>query len=85
MRTITMFLLLLSSCGRSECEDYATVWCEKYSLCVQPGSGGPECERVLLKDLRASHRTEEQCREARIGTVNISCSDLRTLIAKNLR
>jgi len=67
-------LLLLSACGRSECDDYATLVCQKLKLCVDQRLDENYCKAELHKTMDASRATEAQCREVRVKISTMSCA-----------
>lgn len=71
-------MLLLSACGRSECQDYTTVFCTKAIGCdVPPGAATypqAECESGLKRTLEAQRTTEAECKKAREKIVSMTCT-----------
>jgi hypothetical protein len=73
--------LVLVACGRSECQDYTTVSCGKYALCVSAVDTAA-CEKEALKQVQASRLTEDQCKTARERVSAMSCAEYRALISQ---
>lgn len=71
--------LFLAACGRSECQDYATVACGKLSLCVTPVNE-TACEADTAKQIQAQHRTESDCKTTREKIQNMGCAEFTAYV-----
>jgi len=71
-----------AACGRSECQNYATVFCDKMALCY--GSAQPNCEAELIARVPAYKLTEETCENARETIESMTCTQFRALLEKVL-
>lgn len=79
-----LFAVVSVGCGRSECQDYAAVFCSKYSACVSPAPSEDamrQCEREGMRQIEAQRRTEEDCHAARLRFQDMTCADFRAFIA----
>ncbi len=85
MRGLSCLFLVLVSCGRSECQDYVTVMCEKSISCNVPKNASFTsqywCENDGNKAAAAAHLTDEQCRLTRQHIIPMSCADYAAYLA----
>lgn len=78
---------LFVACGRSECQDYATVWCQKLATCGFSTGGATleqamkDCEDAANKSAAATHMTDAQCKTARENVAPMTCIQFRALVA----
>lgn len=86
MRKSLLFVFLLG-CGRSECQDYATVFCSRAELCgyeqngviIQPSAAA--CEKDMPRQLEAARVTEEQCKATREKITPMNCAQFRAYLS----
>jgi hypothetical protein len=81
---IAFLVLLVAGCGKSECEDYATVYCIKYSGCIERVSQD-ECVASLIRGLEAARLSESACATARKKYAAMSCDAFRADFASRTR
>jgi hypothetical protein len=87
MKKLGLLFFLLASCGRSECDDYATVYCLKASSCgynqggviVYPGRTA--CEKDAHDSFSANHLTEAVCASAREKVAPMTCDQFQKFAA----
>ncbi len=79
MKIASLFLFVVA-CGRSECQDYATVSCGKASLCIVPVEQRA-CEEATMKQLQAQRVTEDQCKTAREKISGMNCTEFKAFLA----
>jgi hypothetical protein len=82
MRFICLALFLVG-CGRSECQDYATVYCQKAATCITPISI-EVCEKETMRGLEAQRVTEDRCKAVREQFAAMSCGEFKAAVASYL-
>lgn len=81
MKTMMLVgILLLVACGKSECHDYAVVFCGRYAACVSPVDQDA-CIQSTLTQMDAAKTSDEQCVSIRDKVVPMTCSQFRALVS----
>lgn len=75
----TLAVLFLVACGRSECENYAVVYCSKAVTCGYDLGGTifrpnlSDCERDATALAEAEHATESLCKSSSHKVQQMDC------------
>jgi hypothetical protein len=85
MKLIGVVLLFgsLAGCGRSECQDFAFIYCQKVIGCgVAAGAiTMEECEKVSNETATRSRYTDKQCADGRDFIGGMTCPEFREWFA----
>ncbi len=84
MRMLALFFVL-SGCGRSECQDYVTLYCGRVQSCLGVAGNISVCEEAGMKQLQAARTTEETCKGWRETMQTLSCEQFRAAFARASR
>lgn len=73
----------LLGCGKSECQAYAEVFCDKIAACyggITGGASRAECAEEGLKGIEAAELSEDECSDAKRAFARMSCSEFRSVV-----
>lgn len=85
-----IFALFAIGCGKSECQNYATVYCNKAVQCgyningVMVRPDRTQCEKEANAQLQAQGSTEAQCTAGKTSIGTMSCEQFQRVAAGNM-
>ncbi len=84
MKLAMLIFLVFAGCGRSECQDYARIICDKLYTCFGIEDRA-KCEADEERHSAALRTPEAECASLRDHIAAMTCAEIRALVASSGR